>query len=504
VNAAALRVEGLCKRFGDADALNDVSLEVCEGEVLGLVGGNGAGKSTLLKVLAGVIAPDAGQLRLRGAPVRWRRVRDAADAGIGLMAQEPSLVPGISVAENILLGHEGAGVRLGIYRWRRLFALAQARLDELGMSVSPAALTQSLSFPERQGVAFAKALAVGAGAGAAPILLLDEPTSALDERGAAAVMRSITQLRRRASVVFVSHRLDEILQVSDRIVVMRDGRCVAERDAATSSVEALLALMAGPALTSRPAPRAAAARTAPSARLELRRLSRRGAYADISLVLQPGEVLGLAGAAGSGCEALCRTLFGIDAPDGGTMRLDGRIVTLRDPGDAIAHGIGYVAAERAREGIIGAMSVAANLTLAHLARFCGPGGIDRQREQDAARHWIDRLRIKTPAAATPACRLSGGNQQKVAFAKWLVGPRPRLLILDHPLRGLDAPACRDILDIVRELARDGVGIVLVADTIDELLAVSDTVIVMRDGRISARCPVAEARQSRQAIVAQMA
>ena len=503
MTAVALRAEGLSKRFGDTDALQDVTLEVRPCEVVGLVGENGAGKSTLLKLLAGVIEPDVGQIILRGAPVRWRKVRDAADAGIGMMFQEPSLIPGISVAENILLAHEGPGIRLGIVRWRKLFALARAWLVKLGMTISPAAATQSLSFSERQLVAFARALAVEARTREAPILLLDEPTSALDDRGVAAVLQTVKALRTRASVVFVSHRLEEILRVCDRIYVMKDGRCLAEREAGTLTVEALEQLMVGHEISTDIARDAARPNMAASVCLEVRELSRRDKYADVSLALRHGEVMGIAGAAGSGCEELCRTLFGIDAPQSGTMLLEGRTVALRDPADAVAHGIGYVPAERASEGIIGAMSVAANMTLAHLARFCGRWAIDRRREQDVAERWIERLRIATPSATTRASDLSGGNQQKVALAKWLVGRQPRVLILDHPLRGLDVLARRDILETIRELARDGVGIVIVADSLDELLAVSDTVVVMRDGRVSARYSIAEDRPTRQAILESM-
>jgi ribose transport system ATP-binding protein len=502
VTAAALRVEGLCKRFGDSDALCDVSLEVRPREVVGLVGVNGAGKSTLLELIAGVMQPDAGQIKVRGTAVRWRKPRDAADAGIGLMFQEPSLVPGISVAENIMLGHEGAGVRLGVYRWKELCALAQVRLAEVGMNISPAAATQSLSFAERQLVGFAKAIAVEARTREAPVFLLDEPTSALDDQGVAAVLRVVEQLRTRASVVFVSHRLEEVLRVCDRIYVMKDGRCTAERQGRTCTATALQLLMVGQAIGS-DAARAARSPSAASPCLEVRQLSRRHAYADVSLVLNHGEVIGITGSAGAGCEEFCRTLFGIVAPHSGTILVDGRAVALRDPADAVALGIGYVPAERTSEGIMGAMSVEANMTLTHLARRGDRKAVSRRCDRHAVQRWIERLRITTTSAGARASDLSGGNQQKVALAKWLIGGQPRVLILDHPLRGLDVLARRDILEIIRELARDGVGIIIVADTLADLMAASDTVIVMRDGRIRARYSMAEDRPTEQTILERM-
>ena len=499
----ALRIGGLSKRFGDTYALRQLTLDVRPCEVVGLVGENGAGKSTLLKVIAGVLAPDAGTIILRGTALRRRKHRGAADAGIGMMWQEPALVPGISVAENIFLGREGPAVRFGVYRWRNLNARAARLLIELGVTKSPAALTESLTFSEQQLIAFAKAIAVEGRAGEAPIVLLDEPTSALDERGVTAVLRTIDELRSRASIVFASHRLEEVLRVCDRIYVLKDGECVAECDARRCTVEALQALMLGETV-GREFDRVAAPSTAaPTVCLEVRQLRRRDQYVDIDFALHHGEVLGIAGAADSGCAELCRTLFGIDGADGGTMMLDGRAVVLRTPSDAVAQGIGYVPAERASEGIVGSMSVMANMTLAHLGQLCGRFGIDSRRERGVAQRWIERLRIKTPAATTPACELSGGNQQKVVLAKWLAGKRIRVLILDHPFRGLDDHTRRDIVTSLRELTAGGMAVVLIADTLDQLLATSDSVIVMRHGRISARYSMAEDRPAPQAILEMM-
>jgi ribose transport system ATP-binding protein len=501
---ASLFVEEVSKRFGSTAALNRVTLQVRPREVVGLVGENGAGKSTLLKVLAGLITHDAGRIILRGNAVRLRSIAEAGNAGIGIMLQEQLLAANVTVAENILLGHEGRAVRMGIFRWQRLFALAKAQLDKLGAAISPSAAMETLSFAERQIVQFAKVLVLAERTRDEPIILLDEPTSVLGAKDVEIVLHRIERLRERASVVFVSHRLEEVLRVCDRVYVMRNGQCVAARDSRSCTVGELQRLMLGHELSvdyRRPEAESSVAEA--PVLLTVQELSRRGKYTDITFALHKGEVLGIAGVAGSGCESLCRTLFGIDAAHGGTMSLDGRPLTLRSPADAVAQGIGYIPAERDAEGIIGGMSVAANMTLAHVSEFCGCFGINLRRERSVVHHRIEQLRIVTPSARTRAADLSGGNQQKLVLAKWLIGRRSKVLILDHPLRGLDVGAKAEITAAIGELARGGVGIVLIADTLDELTALSDTILIMRDGRISARFSVVQDRPSQRAILEKM-
>ena len=499
--APVLRLVEVSKRFGDTLALDGVNFELRPREAVGLVGENGAGKSTLLEVIAGLTVPDAGRIILRGEPVRLRSAVEAARAGIAMVSQEQRLVPNLSVAENVLLGHEGSGLRLGVFRWRRLFATAQVLLDGIGADIPASAPAESLSLAERELVELARALAVVERARQEAVLLLDEPTSVLAGEEAEPVLREVDRLRERAAVVFVSHRMEEVLRVCDRVCVMADGRIVAERDARSSSVEELQRLVCAGAPdvggVRREAPSPSAA---PPVRLAVEELGRRGSYGGVSFDLHAGEVLGIAGARGSGRESLCRTLFGAEAPDSGTMLLDGHPLELRSPADGVARGIGYVSAERDTEGIIGGMSVSANVTLAHLSAFRGALGIDRRRERTAVEGWIERLRIRTPFPATRAADLSGGNQQKVVLARWLVGPRPTVLILDRPSRGLDVGARAELLALVRELARGGIAIVLVADTLEELLELSDSVLVLRGGRVSARFSVARDRPTPRAIL----
>ena len=470
--SAVLRVEGVSKRFGATRALHEVSLEIRAREVLGLVGANGAGKSTLLKVMAGLCQPDAG------------RLEGIAGAGIGMVFQELSLLPNLSVAENILLGHEGAAVRAGFYHWKTMHALAAAQLRKLGSDISPAARTGALSFAQRQVVELAKVLAIEERSQAEPVILLDEPTSMLDAAHSGAVLAQIEALRARASVVFVTHRLDEAIRVCDRIHVLRDGMCVAQRAREDFSIADLQRQMLShePGLAREaPAPVPAA-----EARLHVRHLSLDKCYRDVSFELAAGEVLGIAGLAGSGRESLCRTLFGMEMADSGEILVDGRPVVLGEPADAVKLGIAYVPAERGSDGIIGALSVLENMTLAHLGKLRRGPFIDRAREKALVEHWIARLRIKPAAAGAPAQHLSGGNQQKVVLAKWLLAGSPAILILDHPLRGLDAGARVEIMRLIRELAQGGIAVLLIVDTYEELIALCDRIIAMKDGAVAAR------------------
>lgn len=499
-----LRVECLSKHFADIRALDQVSLEVRAHEVIGLIGENGAGKSTLLKVLAGLCRPDGGQIVLRGKTVHLKSVAEAAAAGIGMVFQEQSLLPNLSVAENILLGHEDAALRAGFYRWKTLRALAQVQLDKLACDISPTAPTDSLSFAERQMVELAKVLAIEERTPYEPIILLDEPTAMLDPAQIETVLEQIERLRRRASVVFVSHRLDEVLRVCDRIYVMADGRCVAQRERDGCRIDDLRRLMLGrttdvesaiepaiePAITSGAAPDQPAPLMMhrPASSLSVRALSRAGSYRAVSFELRAGEVLGIAGAANSGRESLCRTLFGAEQPDAGEIVLDGQPIRLHQPADAVRLGIGYVPAERAAEGIVAGLSVRENMTLAHLDDLRRGPFIDHARERTLVASWIARLRIKLRSPETPAHHLSGGNQQKLVLAKWLIGRQPKFLILDHPLRGLDVGARSEMISLIGELARGGIGIVLIADSFDELRAMSDSIIVMKDGVVSACFP----------------
>lgn len=499
MSGPVLRVERVSKRYAGMQALDEVTLELRAGEVVGLVGANGAGKSTLLKLMAGLCQPDSGRIVLRGREVALEDRAAAAAAGIGMVFQEQSLLPNLSVAENIMLGHEGPALRAGLfYDWTALNALAAAQLGKLGSAIAPSAQTGSLSFGDRQVVELAKVLTLEERAHRPPVILLDEPTCMLEAEQLDAVLARIQGLRARASVLFVSHRLDEVSRVCDRVYVLRDGRCVAERAGADRGADELRRLMLGPVAND--APRRPAPATPSSLRLRVSGLGHGTSYRGVSFDLRAGEVLGIVGGAGSGREQLCRTLFGALAPDAGEIALDGRPIRLSEPADAVRHGIAYVPAERHAEGIVAGLSVRENMTLAHLDLLRRGPFIDRAREGVLVARWMARLHITPRNADAPAQHLSGGNQQKLALAKWLLAHPPKVLILDHPARGLDVGARADIFALIGALAASGIGVVLLADTLEEALALSDTLLVMRDGAVAGRHPLADGKTSERQIL----
>lgn len=485
-----ISLENVSKRFPGVLAMDSVSMELRPHEVVGLIGENGAGKSTLLKILSGVYQPDEGVMKLGGEPIRLRTPRAAADAGIGMVHQEQSLIGTVSVAENILLGSEGSSVRAGIYRWGEINRRAQRQLDKIQSSIKPTDKTESLTFAQRQLVELAKALGVEERSDNEPVIILDEPTSVLDGDDLETLFEQVERLRSIASVVFVSHRLDEVLRVSDRVYVMKDGKVVAERDPKTVHVDELYRLMVGRESSGgyyREDEQLAIAEDAPVV-LEINALNRDNSFRDTNLKVRAGEVLGLTGVVGSGREDLCRSLFGAEHFDSGEVLLNNSRVHFSSPPDAVDVGIGYVPAERRTEGVAMGLSVEQNIVLADPSTVSTAGVVVPSRRSALVAEWTDRLKIKTPTPHVDVANLSGGNQQKVVLAKWLSSPKLKVLILDHPTRGLDVGAKEDVFTFVREACAEGLAIVLLADTLEETIALSHHVVVFRDGAITAEFP----------------
>jgi ribose transport system ATP-binding protein len=486
----------LSKSFVGTRALNGVDIEIRPHEVVGLVGENGAGKSTLMRILAGVYQPDSGELRRNGNPLVLRNPRDAARHGIGMVFQEQSLLPNISVAENLFLGHEKEFMRFGLMNWRRLHESARRQLAKVGLDIDPATRTSELSFAARQMVELAKALSLEDRLEGDLVILLDEPTSVLERTEVELLFARVRALRARASFVFVSHRLDEVLALSDRVYVMKDGNVVAEMPAAAATMTELHRLMVGRELRAEYYRESEQMPPSDEVVLEAVGLSVPGHYSNVDFRLHKGELLGIAGVIGSGRDDLVRTLFGFLPHTAGSLRVNGREVRLETPADAVARGIGYVPRERRIEGLVIWLSIATNITLANLGEVMRGGRIDRRREQDLARRWMKDLSIRAPGTNALCLSLSGGNQQKVVLAKWLTA-RSRILIIDHPTRGLDVGAKEEVYRLIRELCREGVAIILTADTLEETIGLSHRVLVMRDGRVTAHFDAQAGRKPRQ-------
>ena len=489
--ALALEVRGLVKHYPGVKALDGVDLVVRQNEVLGLAGENGAGKSTLLKALVGLVRPDAGEIWVRGEKVRLRSVVEAADHGIGMVFQEQSLVPNLTAAENIVLGSEGAGVRRGVYRWDTMRKLAQEQLDKIGSHIDPLARTDTLTFAERQMVEIAKVLRIEERTANPPVIILDEPTSVLESAEIETLFTQVRRLREFASVIFVSHRLDEVLDVCDRVLVLRGGQSVGEVSTAGAAPAELHRMMIGSSGSDDHYHDTAAERSDQplKPRLVVKGLS--GAtFRDVDLDVHAGEIVGIVGVHGSGREDVCRALFGAEPIEAGEVTLDGEKLDLSGTRAACAAGVGYVPAERKIEGMVGPMSVADNMTLTKQKSRCSGPLVMPQKQATLVDKWIERLSIRTPHRGTAIQRLSGGNQQKVVLARWLVAGDIRLLLLDHPTRGLDIGARSEVYRLMRELANSGVATVLLADSLEEAIGMSDRIIVMSDGRATAEvgCP----------------
>ena len=452
---------------------------------MGLIGENGAGKSTLMKILSGVYQPDSGAIELAGQEVRLQSAAHAMSVGIGMVFQEQSLLPNLTVGENIYLGNEGRFTRFGIVDWRQLYAAASRQLAKVEVDVDPRLRASELTFATRQMVELAKALTLEEQAEGHLVVLLDEPTSVLERADIDILFERVRSLRDRASFVFVSHRLDEVLELSDRVYVMKDGEVVADLESETAEVHELHQLMVGRGLQAEYYREPLQRPFRDEVVLEAKGLGLAKHYRDVDFTLHAGEILGIAGVIGSGREELARTLAGFAPHDAGRLVLGGRDVRFTSPAEAVDAGLGYIPRERRVEGLVLFLSVAANITLGNLQGLTRHGLIDIGKERHLAREWVEKLKVRTPGIDTLCLNLSGGNQQKVVLAKWL-NAEARILILDHPTRGLDVGAKEEVYELVRAVTAEGIAVILTSDTLEETIGLSHTVLVMRDGVISHR------------------
>ncbi|MBZ9733574.1 sugar ABC transporter ATP-binding protein [Mesorhizobium sp. CA18] len=480
-----LHTTGIIKNFPGVQALRDVSIEVRPNEVVGLIGENGAGKSTLMRLLAGGYRPDGGTITLDGEQLKLRNARDAARNGIGMVFQEQSLVLNLTVAENIYLGEEDRFTRFGLVNWRAMNAAARRQLAKIGVDIDVTARTSELTFAARQMVELAKALTLEEMVERPLLILLDEPTSVLNAADIEVLFARVRSLKSRASFVFVSHRLDEVLAISDRVYTMKDGAVVAEHRAAEVTAPELHEIMVGRGLQAEYYREARQQPPGDKIMVEARGLGASGFYHGVDLSIRAGEIVGIAGVVGSGREEVTRTVGGFLPHDAGEMKIAGETVRFSSPEPAVRKGIGYVPRERRLEGLVMFLSIAENISLADLSSVMRNGAIDYGKERRLAADWIKRLSIKAPGPDAACRKLSGGNQQKVVLARWMTAGS-RILVLDHPTRGLDVGAKEEVYELVRDLSDQGVAILLISDTLEETIGLSHQVLVMRDGEITAR------------------
>jgi rhamnose transport system ATP-binding protein len=486
--ADLLRVDGLVKSYAAVRALRGISFDLRPGEVHALVGENGAGKSTLIKIVTGAIAPDAGTIAVGGRTVEAMDPHAARLAGIAAVYQQPALFPHLSVAENVALGQ---GRAAGGWRvdWPARRARARALLERIGAALDPDQTVETLSMPEQQMVEIARALG-----SEARIFIMDEPTASLGEQEVESLLEAVRLLREGgAGIIYISHRLEEVAALADRITVLRDGESVGTFDAGTLSRDEIVRLMVGRPMTDVYPPREHALGEVV---LELDGVGHAASgVRDVSLTLRAGEIVGLAGLVGSGRTELAEIVFGLRPADAGRVRVKGRNVRIAAPSDAIALGIGYVPEDRRRHGVILDMAIAANVSLASLRSVTRRGLIDRGAERAAAARFVDRLRIKAPSVDAEARTLSGGNQQKVALARWLA-TEPAVLLLDEPTQGVDVGAKAEIHRFMAELAAGGLAVLMISSELPEVLGMSDRIAVMRGGTVAGVLDRAGATQDR--------
>jgi len=476
-----LRLDNISKDFPGVKALSNVHFDLRRGEVHAVCGENGAGKSTLMKIVSGVYQPSSGTITYKGEERHFSSTRESEAAGIAIIHQELNLVPHLTVAENIYLAREprrgffGGGL---LVDRKKLRADAKRCLDRLGVDIDPDRPVRGLSVAQCQMVEIAKALSLDA-----EVLIMDEPTSSLTEQETRLLFKVIRDLKASGvGIVYISHRLDEMSEIVDRVTVLRDGRYISTDDFAATSIDAIVSKMVGRSLEEKFPDRT----SVPSDEIifSAQGLSRAGVFRDVSFTLRRGEILGFAGLMGAGRTEVARAIFGADPLDAGTVALHGRTLTISSPRDAIAAGLAYLSEDRKAQGLAVKMTVDANMTLANMEAVSNRFGvIDFARHAKATRQYIDLLNIRTPSIKQPVRLLSGGNQQKIIIGKWLFR-KSKLLFFDEPTRGIDVGAKLAIYRIMDELAANGIGVVLISSELPEILGMTDRVAVFHQGRIT--------------------
>jgi len=484
MNRAAIALKGISKSFPGVKALDQIDLSFFPGEIHAVVGENGAGKSTLMKILAGDYSKDEGEIVFFGRPVELNSSRKAQHMGIGMIHQELTLLPDRSIAENIMLGREPRGL-LGLVDKRAMTRSAREHLKQLGLDLDPSLMVSSLPIAMRQMVEIAKALSLNA-----KILILDEPTSSLSGAETNILLSIVRSLRDKGiTLIYISHRLEEVFATADRITVLRDGHLIATKDAAETNLTEVVRMMVGRELTD-----AFNRRTSAQSEvlLNVDGLTGRG-FQNISLRLHRGEVLGVSGLVGAGRSEFARALVGLDPLSSGKAAIEGNEIRHLEVRDTISKGLVYVPEDRKEQGLFLNLSVQKNLTVNVLKLFSRWGVLDFKRIRELAAKLVDRLNVHLSNLSDQIRNLSGGNQQKVVIAKWL-STKPKILVLDEPTRGIDVGAKAEIYTLIDQLAADGAGIIVISSELPEILGLSDRILVMRNGEMVGEFSRGEATQ----------
>ncbi|MFZ2105829.1 MAG: sugar ABC transporter ATP-binding protein [Roseiarcus sp.] len=487
---ALISVKNLCKSFPGVRALHDVQFELMAGEVHALMGENGAGKSTLMKILAGVYTKDSGEILYDGRPVDFAGPRDAQAVGIGIIHQELHLMNHLTVAQNIFVGREPRG-RLGVFLDEdKLNRRAAELLDHMNLKLDPRATVGALTVAKQQMVEIAKALSFNS-----RVLIMDEPTAALNNEEVGELFKMIRELKARGvGIIYISHKLDELKQISDRVTVLRDGEYVGTVPTATTGIDTIISMMVGRKLSD--APNRASHPPRNEIALEVSNLDCGPLVRNVAFSLRRGEILGFAGLMGAGRTEVARAVFGADRATSGEVAVLGRRVSIKTPAQAVAAGIGYLSEDRKRFGLAAGMDVSSNVVMATLAKYLSFRFFLRNGEiSRAVEKFIRLLDIRTPSATQEVRLLSGGNQQKIVVAKWLARDCD-ILFFDEPTRGIDVGAKAEIYRLLRRLADQGKAIVMISSELPEILRMSDRIVVMCEGRITGELTAEEASQER--------
>ena len=477
---AIVEMRDITKCFRGVTALSHARLELRKSEVLGLVGENGAGKSTLMNILSALLQPDGGEIMLKGRPVKFKSPHNALLAGIAMIHQEICLVPDLSVAENVWIGREKKFTHCGIVDMKEMQDKTREILDKFGIEIPSGKAVRSLSIAGMQLVEIARALSYNA-----DVLIMDEPTSTLTDRETKLLFDIIGKLKAEGvSVIFISHKLEEIMGICDRITIMRDSQYIDTVLPENITTDELISLMVGRKLD-KLYQKAPAEIGAPV--LEVQHLTRKGYFNDISFKVRRGEIVGMAGLVGAGRSEIARAVFGVDRYDSGKILVNGEEVRIHKPIDAIEAGLAMVTEDRAALGLVLGLSSEKNITMASQKDFCKFGFMEPKKEAEACVRYVNDLSIKMSSRKQLAAQLSGGNQQKVVLAKWLM-TKPRVLILDEPTRGIDVGSKAEIYGLMSRLAQQGLAILMISSELPEILGMSDRILVMSGGDLVHSCP----------------